>query len=365
MLRRSFFTHPTHLNTIVAGGIQQQVFTKSSVLTSNYATQLKKKRIAIIGYGPQGRSQSLNLRDSGYQPILGLRSGESWESATRDGWIPGTSLFSIEEAVNKSNVINYLLSDAGQVAQWDCVRENLHAKDTLCFSHGFGIVFFEKTKIIPPSNIDVIMVAPKGSGNKLREGFTNEKYVNASFAVHQDYSKIASQNAIGMGMAIGCNNMFETTFEKEVYSDLTGERCVLMGLIQGAFKAQYDVLRENGHSPLEAYNETIEEALEHLYPMISEKGMDSLYQNCSTTAQVGAIEWADKFEKVLKPVIEDCYKRVVSGEEAQKAIDANTSKEYKKELREKLNKIKNQEMWGIKRQVDNQVDNQGENPFLL
>ena len=118
-----------------------------------------------------------------------------------------------------------------------------------------------------------------------------------------------------------------------------------MGLLQGAFLAQYEVLREHGHSPSEAYNETIEEALQSLYPLISERGMDWMYANCSTTAQRGALDWAPKFRDTLKPVIEDCYQKVINGEEAKIAINSNSKSDYRQQLEKELNDVNNQEMW--------------------
>ena len=251
----------------------------------------------------------------------------------------------MEEACDRGNVIQYLLSDVGQIQQWDKVKPHLKENDTLYFSHGFGITYKDKTNIIPPDNIDVVLVAPKGAGSTVRNHFLNGSGINASFAIHQDHSGKAKENTLALAFAIGCGHAFETTFEKEVYSDLTGERCVLMGLIQGAFLAQYNVLREKGHSPSEAYNETVEEALESLFPLISAQGMDWLYANCSTTAQRGALDWAPKFEEVLKPVIEDCYNKVLDGSEADIVIKANSTSDYREKLNKELEEVDSQELW--------------------
>jgi ketol-acid reductoisomerase len=285
------------------------------------------------------------MRDQGFDVIIGLRKGNSWDKAISDGWEEGKTLFSINEAVEKATIIQFLLSDAGQIQAWPEVKSRLKEGDALYFSHGFGVVFHRDTQIIPPENIDVILVAPKGSGLTVRNHFKEGRGINASFAIHQDFTKKAKERCIAMAFAIGSGHLFETSFKKEVHSDLTGERCVLMGLLQGAFLAQYEVLRENGHSPSEAYNETIEEALQSLYPLISDKGMDWMYSNCSTTAQRGALDWAPKFKKVLKPVIEDCYEKVVSGEEARISIKANSRFNYREQLEKELQIINNQEMW--------------------
>ncbi len=306
---------------------------------------LKNETTAILGYGPQGRGQGLNMRDQGFEVILGLRKGPSWEKAIEDGWVPGNNLFDIDEASKRASIIQFLLSDAGQISAWPVVKQNLDKGDALYFSHGFGVVFQEHTKIVPPEDIDVILVAPKGSGLTVRNHFLEGRGINASFAIHQDSTGNARERCISTAFAIGSGHLFETTFKNEVQSDLTGERCVLMGLLQGAFLAQYEVLRERGHSPSEAYNETIEEGLQSLYPLISEKGMDWMYSNCSTTAQRGALDWAPKFYKVLKPVIDNCYDRVLSGDEAKIAIESNSKSDYREKLEAELDSINNQEMW--------------------
>ena len=326
-------------------GFKESIIERSDYPIEECKKILKDEVTAILGYGPQGRGQSLNMRDQGFDVIIGLRKGNSWDKAILDGWEEGKTLFPINEAVEKATIIQFLLSDAGQIQAWPEVKSRLKEGDALYFSHGFGVVFHQDTQIVPPENIDVILVAPKGSGLTVRNHFKEGRGINASFAIHQDFTKKAKKRCIATAFAIGSGHLFETSFKKEVHSDLTGERCVLMGLLQGAFLAQYEVLRENGHSPSEAYNETIEEALQSLYPLISEKGMDWMYSNCSTTAQRGALDWAPKFKEVLKPVIEDCYEKVVSGEEARISIKSNSKPNYREELEKELQIINNQEMW--------------------
>lgn len=326
-------------------GYKENIIERSDYPIEKCKQILNGKCTTVLGYGPQGRGQGLNMRDQGFNVILGIRRGSSWDKAIEDGWVEGKNLFEIEEATKRGSIIQFLLSDAGQIQAWPTVKENLNEGDTLYFSHGFGIIFNEDTKIIPPLNTNVVLVAPKGSGLTVRNHFLEGRGINSSFAIHQDFNGEARGLTIATAFAIGSGHLFETTFEKEVHSDLTGERCVLMGLIQGAFLAQYEVLRENGHSPSEAYNETIEEGLESLYPLVSEKGMDWMYSNCSTTAQRGALDWAPRFKEVLKPVINDCYEKVVSGEEAKIAISSNSRPDYREKLQEELEEINNQEMW--------------------
>ena len=326
-------------------GYKEQIVERSDYPIEQCKEILNNKVTAILGYGPQGRGQGLNMRDQGFNVIIGLRKGPSWEKALEDGWVENENLFEINEAAKKGDIIQFLLSDAGQIQAWPDVKKNLSEGDTLYFSHGFGVVFHAETNIIPPKDINVVLVAPKGSGLTVRNHFLEGRGINSSYAIYQDYDGSAKQIAIATAFAIGSGHLFETTFEKEVHSDLTGERCVLMGLIQGAFLAQYEVLREKGHSPSEAYNETIEEALESLYPLVSEKGMDWMYSNCSTTAQRGALDWAPKFKNVLKPVINECYEKVVSGEEARISISSNSRSDYREQLDKELDDVNNQEMW--------------------
>ena len=333
------------MKQIDINGFKEEIIERSDFPIEKCKSILENKVTAILGYGPQGRGQGLNMRDQGFNVILGLRKGASWDKALEDGWVVDENLFEIEEAARKGDIVQFLLSDAGQIQAWPSVKSNLSRGNTLYFSHGFGVVFHSDTNIIPPENVNVVLVAPKGSGLTVRNHFLEGRGINSSYAIFQDFDGNAKEIAISTAFAIGSGHLFETTFEKEVHSDLTGERCVLMGLIQGAFLAQYEVLREKGHSPSEAYNETIEEALESLYPLVSEKGMDWMYSNCSTTAQRGALDWAPKFKNVLKPVINDCYEKVVSGEEARLSISSNSRSDYREQLNKELDEINNQEMW--------------------
>ena len=332
---------------ISVGNINEQIIEKSKYSLKNSIENLQNETISVLGYGPQGSSQSLNLRDQDLNVNLGLRKGPSWDKALSDGWVENHNLFSIEEATSRGTIIKYLLSDAAQISAWPTVKRNLSEGDCLYFSHGFGYVFNDLTKIYPPEDIDVILVAPKGPGSKVREHFIEKKGINSSYAIAQDYTDRATERCLSLAFAIGSGNVFETTFQKEVYSDLLGERCSLMGGIQGLFQAQYEVLRENGHTPAEAYNETVEEALVSLYPLINENGMDWMFANCSTTAQVGALEWSEKFKDRIKPIIEECYDSVISGNEAKRAIELNTCEDYREKLNTQLKSIQDSELWTI------------------
>lgn len=331
------------------------VFGRNESTMKQIPSILSGEKCAVLGYGPQGQGQALNLRDSGVEVCIGVRKdGSSWLKAIDDGFIPGETLFPIEEAVEKGSIIMFLLSDAGQIDIYPQIRDKLDNKNkTLYFSHGFGVVYQEKTQIDVDNlkNTDVIMIAPKGSGKSVRTLYQKGSGINASYAVHRDDSGNAENKALAIGFGIGSPYIYETTFLKEVSSDLTGERSVLMGGIAGLFKAQYDVLRENGHSPSEAFNETVEEALQSLYPLINEKGMDYMFSNCSTTAQRGALDWSKRFEALNKPLIEEIYKSVVTGKEAERTIDCNSSADYRKNLNEELDEVNNMEIWKVGKEI--------------
>ena len=328
------------------GGVQEEVITAEEFSLEKAREVLKNETIAVLGYGVQGPGQSLNLRDSGFPVIIGQRQGgSSWDRAVADGFVPGETLFSVEEAATRGTVIQNLLSDAGQVATWPTVKKCLDEGNALYFSHGFAITYKEQTDIIPPENVDVILVAPKGSGTTLRKNFLDGTGLNSSFAIHQDSTGRAKERTIALGIAIGSGYLFPTTFEKEVHSDLTGERGVLMGCLAGVMEAQYNILRKNGHTPSEAFNETVEELTQSLILLVAENGMDWMFANCSATAQRGALDWAPKFRDAVAPVFDTLYKRVVSGEECKRVLDANSASDYREKLQEELSLIHNSEMW--------------------
>jgi ketol-acid reductoisomerase len=307
---------------------------------------LGKETVAVLGYGVQGRGQSLNMKDNGVPVIIGLRGrGKGWDLAQQDGWVPGQTLFSLEEAAQRGTIIQYLLSDAGQKEQWPALKPHLTAGKALYFSHGFSIAYKDQTGVVPPRDIDVILVAPKGSGTTVRRLFLEGKGINASYAVYQDATGRALDRCLALGIAIGSGYLFETTFQKEVFSDLTGERGVLMGAIYGLWLAQYEVLREHGHSPSEAFNETVEEATQSLYPLIAENGMDWMYANCSTTAQRGALDWFKRFRDAARPVFEELYQKVAEGEETRRVLEANSRPDYREQLEKELKAVADSEMW--------------------
>ncbi len=328
------------------GGVEENVVTADEFTLEKAREVLKDETIVVLGYGVQGPAQALNLKDNGFDVIIGQMEGdEYWEKAIRDGFEPGKTLFPIEEAAKKGTIIKMLLSDAGQVAVWPKIMECLNEGDAVYFSHGFSIVYKEQTGVIPPENVDVILVAPKGSGTNVRRNFLDGSGINSSYAVFQDFTGRAEERTIALGIAIGSGYLFPTTFEHEVYSDLTGERGVLMGCLAGTMEAQYNILRKNGHSPSEAFNETVEELTQSLIRLVAENGMDWMFANCSATAQRGALDWAPKFRDAVAPVFEDLYTRVRNGKETERVLQANSAADYKEKLTEELDAIKNSEMW--------------------
>ncbi|MGB2869590.1 MAG: ketol-acid reductoisomerase [Bacteroidota bacterium] len=329
------------------GGVKEEVVTREEFSLAKARKVLANEVVGIIGYGPQGQGQSLNLKDNGIKVVIGQRKGgKGWNDAIKDGWKEGKNLFSdIEEAVRQSTVVQYLLSDAGQKEQWPVVKRNLRKGQALYFSHGFSVVFKDQTGVVPPPEIDVILVAPKGAGRTVRSNYLAGSGINASFAVFQDATGRARERAIALGMAIGSGYLFPTTFQNEVYSDLTGERGVLMGAIAGVMKAQFDTLRAMGHSPSEAFNETVEEATQSLYPLIGKNGMDWMFASCSTTAQRGALDWSKRFESAVKPLFEQLYRNVKEGIETKRVLDTCGAPDYREKLQSELNEWKNSEMW--------------------
>mgnify|MGYP003402655787 FL=1 len=327
------------------GGVIEEVMTREEFSLEKAREVLKDETIAVIGYGVQGPGQACNLRDNGFNVIVGQREGKTYEKAIADGWVPGKTLFSIEEAAAKGSIICMLLSDAAQMQLWPTIKPHLTAGKTLYFSHGFAITWNDRTGVVPPKDIDVILVAPKGSGTSLRTMFLEGRGLNSSYAVYQDASGRALEKVLAFGIGIGSGYLFETTFQREATSDLTGERGSLMGAIQGLLLAQYEVLRENGHTPSEAFNETCEELTQSLMPLFAQKGMDWMYANCSTTAQRGALDWMGPFHDAIKPVVEKLYHSVKTGNEAQISIDANSKPDYRIGLEEELKALRESEMW--------------------
>jgi len=334
------------------GGVMENVVTRDEFPLTKARDVLKGETVAVLGYGVQGPGQALNMKDNGINVIVGQRKGsKTWDKAVKDGWVEGETLFELEEAAKRGSVILYLLSDAGQKAYWPKLKPHLTKGKTLYFSHGFAITYSLETGIVPPKDIDVVLVAPKGSGLTVRRNFLDGSGINSSYAVHQDASGKAEEKAKALGIAVGSGYLFETTFKSEVYSDLTGERGILVGALEGLFEAQYNELRKHGHSPSESFNETVEELTQSLIRLVGENGMDWMLANISTTAQRGALDWKDKFRDATAPVFEDLYKEVENGNEARRTLEKNGDPEYRSKLEKELEGLRNMELWKAGKKV--------------
>lgn len=337
------------------GGVVEDVITREEFPLKKAQEILKNEVVAVIGYGVQGPAQALNMKENGINVIIGQAPEfkADWDKAVKDGWVPGKNLFTIEEAAKKGTIIQYLVSDAAQRAIWPTLKPCLKKGDALYFSHGFSITYKEQTGVIPPPDVDVILVAPKGSGTSVRRNFLAGAGINSSYAVFQDYTRRAVERTLAIGIAIGSGYLFPTTFENEVYSDLTGERGVLMGALAGIMDAQYQVLREHGHSPSEAFNETVEELTQSLIRLVDENGMDWMYSNCSATAQRGALDWRPKFKEATLPVFNDLYNKVKSGDETKRVLESTGKPNYRDLLEIELKALRESEMWQAGQQVRN------------
>jgi ketol-acid reductoisomerase len=328
------------------GGVEEDVVTRDEFTLDMAREVLKDEVIVVLGYGVQGPAQSLNMRDNGFKVIIGQQQDDFyWPKAIKDGWVPGMTLFPLDEAAKRGTIIQYLVSDAAQKMTWPMIKPCLKPGDALYFSHGFSIVYKEQTGVIPPDFVDVIMVAPKGSGTSVRANFINGSGINSSFAVEQDYTGRARERTLALGIAVGSGYLVPTTFKAEVYSDLTGERGVLMGALDGIMEAQYNTLRAHGHTPSEAFNETVEELTQSLIRLVSQNGMDWMYANCSATAQRGALDWRHAFREATAPVFEKLYQSVLSGEETRIVLEANSAPDYREKLGEELRQMRESEMW--------------------
>lgn len=337
------------------GGVEEEIITRKEFSLAKARKTLKKETIAVIGYGVQGPAQALNLKDNGFNVMVGQASrfSKDWNRACGDGWVPGETLFEVEEAADRGTMVLYLVSDAAQKALWPTLQKYLHAGDALVFAHGFSIVYKDQTKVIPADDIDVLLVAPKGSGTSVRRNFLAGAGINSSYAVYQDASGRAEERCLALGIGIGSGYLFPTTFDKEVFSDLTGERGVLMGALAGIMEAQYEVLRKHGHSPSEAFNETVEELTQSLIRLVDENGMDWMYANCSTTAQRGALDWKPKFKKATLPLFKELYQRVQEGKETARVLRTCSKPDYADRLTKELDELGHSEMWLAGKEVRN------------
>ncbi|MDD1687772.1 MAG: ketol-acid reductoisomerase [Methanoregula sp.] len=243
---------------------------------------LKGKKIAVIGYGSQGRGQSLNLRDSGLDVVIGLRPGKSWDAAAKDGM----KVMKVADAVRSADIIQILVPDELQGGVFKSeILPNLTANKCLMFSHGFNIHFGQ---IVPPATVDVVMVAPKGPGFMVRRQYEEGKGVPALIAVQQDPTGNAHKIALAYAKGIGATRavVLETSFREETETDLFGEQAVLCGGCTSLVKAGFETLVDAGYEPEMAYLEVCHE-LKLIVDLIYEGGLTNMRQYISNTAQYG------------------------------------------------------------------------------
>ncbi len=288
---------------------------------------LKNKTVAIIGYGSQGRAHALNLRDSGINVIVGVReNGKSWENAKADGFNPK----SIEEASKAGDLIAVLIPDTEHGVVYDkYIKSGLKEGKGLLFAHGYSIRF---GLIKPPSYVDVIMVAPKSPGPKLREAYLQNFGVPSLVAVHQDYSGKAKDIALAYAKGIGSTRVgvLETTFSDETEEDLFGEQAVLVGGLMYLIKNGFDVLVESGYPPELAYFEVLHE-MKLIVDLVYSSGFTGMLKAVSDTAKYGGITRGnlvidesvkEKMKKLLEDIKDGSFAKEWTGnpEESKKKL---------------------------------------------
>ena len=297
---------------------------------------LKDKTITVIGYGIQGRAQALCMKDSGLNVIAGLRKGKSWDLAEKDGM----EVLSVEDAAKKADIICMLIPDMVQPKVYkEQIAPHMSEGKVLYFSHGFNITF---KQIQPSPKIDVIMVAPKAPGKRLREVYLEGFGVPALAAVHQDYSGKAKEIALAMakGMHFTRAGVIElvqgkySPFDQETFSDLLGEQAVLCGGVSELIKTGFETLIENEFPPELAYFECLNE-LKLIVDLIYERGIGGMYRGVSNTAKYGGMSRGsfvmnDEVKKRMKKLLDD----IISGEFAKEWLD-----DFHKNNQKKFNEL--------------------------
>ncbi|GBC68481.1 Ketol-acid reductoisomerase (NAD(+)) [archaeon HR01] len=272
---------------------------------------LEDKIVAVIGYGSQGRAQALNMRDSGVKVVVGLREGgSSWRRALEDGFKPLT----IEEAAEKGDIIHILIPDPEQPSVYQRqIKKALKTGKTLGFSHGYNIHY--KT-IAPPPDVDVVLMAPKAPGPRMRELYIQGKGVPALVAVGQNASGRGLDTALAMAKAVGCSRagVIETTFKDETETDLFGEQTVLVGGVMELIRNGFEVLVNNGYPPELAYFEVCNE-MKLIVDLIYEGGMTKMLKSVSDTAKYGGLTVGPKvIDSHVRRNMEEVLQKIRSGE---------------------------------------------------
>lgn len=301
---------------------------------------LDGKRIAVIGYGSQGRAQALCLRDSGCDVVVGLRKGgDSWKKAKEDD----IEVAEIPEAVKGADVVMILIPDEVQAGVYD-QQVAPHLKDgcALDFAHGFNIVY---EQVEPPENVDVIMVAPKSPGKREREEYLSGFGVPALIAVEQDYTGNAKDIALAIAKGIGSTRagVLETTFHEETTSDLFGEQAVLCGGVTALILKGFETLVERGYQPEIAYFEVLHE-LKLIVDLIQDGGLMNMWHNVSNTAEYGGLSQRDTIvDERTKEAMNDMLDRILYGE---------FSEEWMEDWKSGLTRLKELEKEESQRQIE-------------
>jgi len=282
-----------------------EAFIMTKVFYDNTVTEdaLQGKKIAVVGYGSQGHAHAQNLKDNGYDVVIGIRPGKSFDQAKEDGF----EVYPVDEAVKQSDVVMILLPDEiqGQVYKEE-IEPNLDEGNALVFAHGFNIHF----KVIqPPANVDVFLVAPKGPGHLVRRTFTEGSAVPALYAVYQDATGNATQLALSYAKGIGATRagVIGTSFEEETETDLFGEQAVLCGGVTKLIQSGFETLVEAGYQPEIAYFEVLHE-MKLIVDLMYEGGMENMRYSISNTAEFGDYVSG---ERVITPDVKDNMKEVL------------------------------------------------------
>lgn len=279
---------------------------------------LRGKVIAILGYGSQGHAHALNLKDSGFQVIVGLRRGNSWMQAEKDGF----KVMSPAEATNQADLVVFLVPDQTQKQLYQEIEKNLRPGMALVFAHGFNIHF---SQIVPSSNVDVFMVAPKGPGHLVRRVYTEGGGVPALVAVHQDATGKAKELALAYAFGIGSARagVIETTFAEETETDLFGEQVVLCGGLSELIRAGFETLVNAGYQPEIAYFECLHE-VKLIVDLIYEKGITGMRYSISDTAEYGDLTRGSRIiNEQTKLEMQKILAEIQSGKFAREWISEN------------------------------------------
>ena len=325
---------------------------------------IKSKKIAVIGFGSQGYGQSMNLKDSGCDVVLGLRQGGTSDKKAKDY---GFKTMSIEEAVKWADVVQVLIPDEVQSKVYkEQIKPNMRAGQYLMFAHGFNIHF---KKIVPPNDINVIMVAPKGPGHTVRSQYVEGKGVPSLIAVYQNPNGDGKEVALSYASAIGAGRagIIETTFREETETDLFGEQTVICGGVSALMKAGFEVLTEAGYSPYMAYFEVLHE-MKLIVDLVNQGGLADMRYSISNTAEYGDMTRGPKVigeasKNAMREILKDIQSGAFADEFTKEMASGHKNfdklrEENKNHLIEKVGQeIRSSFVWGRKENIVNREKN--------